>query len=72
MENSNPPAQTRNPLHSFTLEAMVSALHAHYGWTGLGERIALRCFISEPSVASIDVFIIHDITTDLPEPSKRR
>jgi uncharacterized protein (DUF2132 family) len=52
MENSNPPAQTRNPLHGVTLEAMVSALHAHYGWTGLGERIALRCFISEPSVAS--------------------
>jgi uncharacterized protein (DUF2132 family) len=52
MKNSNPPTQVRNPLHGVTLEAMVSALHAHYGWAGLGERIALRCFTSEPSVAS--------------------
>jgi uncharacterized protein (DUF2132 family) len=35
-----------------TLEAIVSALAAHYGWSGLAERIPLRCFSSEPSVAS--------------------
>jgi uncharacterized protein (DUF2132 family) len=47
----NPP-QPRNPLHGLTLEAIVSALAAHYGWPGLGERIALRCFTQDPSVAS--------------------
>ena len=44
--------QPRNPLHGLTLEAIVTALEAHYGWQGLGERIALRCFTSDPSVAS--------------------
>lgn len=46
------PAQTANPLHGVTLEAIVTALAAHYGWDELGQRIAIRCFQSEPSVAS--------------------
>ena len=41
-----------DPLHGVTLEAVVVALHAHYGWNELGQRIAIRCFQSEPSVAS--------------------
>ncbi len=45
-------AQPRNPLHGLTLEAIVTALVAHYGWAGLGERVALRCFTSDPSMAS--------------------
>jgi uncharacterized protein (DUF2132 family) len=44
--------QPRNPRHGLTLEAIVTALAAHYGWPGLAERIALRCFSHEPSVAS--------------------
>lgn len=44
--------QARNPLHGITLEAMVSALSTHYGWAGLGERIPVRCFTHDPSVAS--------------------
>ena len=49
----NPPAaQVRNPLHGLTLETIVTALAEHYGWEGLGERIPVRCFQSEPSVAS--------------------
>ena len=47
-----PPAQPRNPLHGLTLEQIVTALQAHFGWPGLAERIALRCFSHEPSVAS--------------------
>jgi uncharacterized protein (DUF2132 family) len=27
-------------------------LSAHYGWAGLGERIPVRCFTHDPSVAS--------------------
>lgn len=34
------------------LEDTVNALVAHDGWAELGGRIAVRCFISEPSVAS--------------------
>ena len=44
--------QPRNPLHGLTLERIVTDLAAHYGWAGLGERIALRCFTSDPSMAS--------------------
>ncbi|MBQ0933425.1 VF530 family protein [Ideonella alba] len=47
-----PPVQPRNPLHGVTLEAMVVALAAHYGWAGLAERLPVRCFQSDPSVAS--------------------
>jgi uncharacterized protein (DUF2132 family) len=46
------PPQAKNPLHGKTLEAIVTELADHYGWPGLGERIALRCFTHEPSVAS--------------------
>jgi len=49
---STPPAQPRNPLHGLTLEAIVTALAAHYGWPGLAERIPLRCFSHEPSIGS--------------------
>ena len=52
MNAAPPPAQPRNPLHGVTLEHMVSALAEHYGWTGLAERIPLRCFSSDPSVSS--------------------
>jgi uncharacterized protein (DUF2132 family) len=47
-----PPAQPRNPLHGVTLEALLTALVAHYGWAGLAERIPLRCFTHEPSIGS--------------------
>ena len=46
------PTQAANPLHGVTLEAIVTALAAHYGWDELGQRIAIRCFQSDPSVAS--------------------
>lgn len=46
------PAQANNPLHGLTLESLVTALAGHYGWAGLGERIPVRCFTSDPSLAS--------------------
>ena len=55
-DNSTQPDRTadqpRNPLHGLTLEAIVSALVAHYGWADLGQRIPLRCFTSDPSIGS--------------------
>ena len=47
-----PIGQPGNPLHGVTLEAIVTALAAQYGWEELGKRISIRCFLSEPSVAS--------------------
>lgn len=41
-----------DPLEGVTLEAIVIALSTHYGWEELGQRIPIRCFQSEPSVAS--------------------
>jgi uncharacterized protein (DUF2132 family) len=46
------PAQPRNPLHGITLEQMLNALVAHFGWPGLGEQINIRCFTSDPSISS--------------------
>ena len=51
----NPPgsdAQPRNALHGITLERMLEELVEHFGWAELGQRIAIRCFVSDPSVAS--------------------
>lgn len=47
-----PTPQARNPLHGLTLEAIVTALADHYGWEELAQRIPVRCFSSDPSVAS--------------------
>ena len=52
-EVSRPGSQQQgNPLHGLTLEAVVTALSTHYGWGELGQRIPIRCFQSQPSVAS--------------------
>lgn len=47
-----PHQQTNNPLHGITLETIVTALVAHYGWIGLAERIPVNCFSNDPSVKS--------------------
>ncbi len=49
---ATPPSQPRNPLHGVTLEALVTALVARYGWEGLARRAPMRCFSHDPSVAS--------------------
>jgi uncharacterized protein (DUF2132 family) len=46
------PTQPRNPLHGVTLEAIVRALEARYGWAELAVRIPVRCFTHDPSVGS--------------------
>lgn len=48
----SPPIQPRNPLHGLTLETIVTELVAHYGWEGLSERVPVRCFTTDPSIAS--------------------
>lgn len=43
---------SNNELHGVTLEAIVTRLHAYYGWEQLAQRIDINCFISDPSVKS--------------------
>jgi uncharacterized protein (DUF2132 family) len=48
-----PPAkQAHNPLHGVTLEMIVTELVAYFGWPELGQQVQIRCFNSDPSVAS--------------------
>ena len=44
--------QPNNPLHGITLEQILNALQAHYGWEELGRQIDIRCFTHDPSIAS--------------------
>ena len=44
--------QPNNPLHGVTLEMILQQLVAHYGWPELGRQIEIRCFNSDPSIAS--------------------
>jgi uncharacterized protein (DUF2132 family) len=45
-------AQPNNPLHGITLEDLLTALLATYGWDELGRRVPIKCFTSGPSVGS--------------------
>ena len=51
-DNAAREPQARNPLHNLTLEAMLTALVAHFGWADLGQRIQVRSFNLDPSIAS--------------------
>lgn len=46
------PSQPGNPLHGLTLEQLLNELVAHFGWPELGAQVNIRCFTSEPSIAS--------------------
>ena len=52
LQVSAPHKQPNNPLHGLTLDAIVTALVAHFGWAELAERIPIRCFSNDPSMAS--------------------
>ena len=44
--------QKNNPLHWITLEQILTSLVDNYGWSELGKRIKIRCFINDPSLKS--------------------
>ena len=46
------PADESNPMHGITLERILNTLVEHYGWHAMGQTIDIRCFTSDPSVAS--------------------
>lgn len=43
---------SKDPLHGVTLEALINALVARYGWAELAQRVNINCFKSDPSVKS--------------------
>ncbi|MFQ6370585.1 VF530 family DNA-binding protein [Shewanella sp. YIC-542] len=45
-------AASKDPLHGLTLENILKALIAHYGFDGLAQHIRVRCFSHEPSLKS--------------------
>jgi uncharacterized protein (DUF2132 family) len=42
----------KDPLHGVTLEMMLTQLVEKYGWEELGRRIKIKCFTTDPSIAS--------------------
>jgi uncharacterized protein (DUF2132 family) len=46
------PGATGDPLHGVTLQRMLEDLVEHVGWEAIGQRVPIRCFISDPSVSS--------------------
>lgn len=45
-------ALSKEPLHGVTLKEVVTQLVDKYGWEELGQRIAIKCFNSDPSISS--------------------
>ncbi len=48
----SPAADSSDPMHGVTLERILNELVEHYGWNAMGQKIEIRCFTSDPSVAS--------------------
>ncbi len=52
-----PNSHPRDPLHGVTLETIVTKLVERHGWTELGRRLPVRCFLNNPSVKSSLTFL---------------
>ena len=48
---------SKDPLHGVTLEQLLTELVQQFGWTELGQRIPVRCFLFDPSVKSSLTFL---------------
>jgi uncharacterized protein (DUF2132 family) len=53
MQNST----SKDPLHGITLQKIVEALVAFYGFDTLGEFIKIKCFTENPSIKSSLTFL---------------
>ena len=51
------PAKSKDPLQGVTLQQVVTELAAGLGWEELGRRVAVRCFLHDPSVKSSLAFL---------------
>ena len=59
MSEKKPPAnpQPNNPLHGITLSTILERLVEEYGWEELGQRVRIKCFITNPSLNSSLTFL---------------
>ena len=44
--------RSKDPLHSITLEMILTRLVDHYGWERLGSLITVNCFTKDPGIRS--------------------
>lgn len=51
-ERTQAKSQPNNPLHGISLKTMLEDLVERRGWDDLGDRIRVRCFVENPSIAS--------------------
>ncbi len=49
---TTPRDPSHDPMHGVTLERILTELVEHFGWKAMGERVAIRCFRSDPSISS--------------------
>lgn len=49
--------RSNDPLQGVTLEALLAALVAQYGWDGLARMVDVRCFKNDPSIKSSLTFL---------------
>jgi len=42
----------KDPLHGKTLQFILEALVAHFGWKTLGVKIPIQCFRNDPTIKS--------------------
>lgn len=49
--------QSKNILDGVTLEALLTELHAQYGWKGLAKKVDINCFKQDPSIKSCLKFL---------------
>jgi uncharacterized protein (DUF2132 family) len=45
-------SRSNDPLHGVTLEDLLTELVHRYGWEEMGQRVAIRCFLFDPSIKS--------------------
>ena len=45
-------SSSNDPLHGLTLETILTKLVDELGWSELGFRIRVNCFLSDPSIKS--------------------
>lgn len=50
-------AQSNDPLHGKTLQAILEFLVERYGFPELGARIKVNCFLKDPSIKSSLTFL---------------
>ena len=54
---TEPRQHPRDPLHGVTLQKLLEAMVAKYGWRELAYRIPIRCFMFDPTIKSSLIFL---------------